>query len=514
MDTNGSPLLGRSKNSHNFPPDSLHAGPFSITRNFKADVHSGHPLRSPFSKLMSSNYNSQNPAKSISTQSYQCSENMSRSSLPLAARPLTIRTSGNEYTPSKGPILHQDIKTNQKAHSVQSPAPASLRQKLDGGDHVSYSKHSEESNDSEEHRDLNYTSTKLSQDLRQSFKEEYDVSPSPFRSMQSEIRGKTGTISAPENNSGYITGPPHRYGYSVDGLSDPSGRRSSTGLHICAGDNSIVDSRSRSSSVALSLKEQPADDLSALMFKGATDLRNAKLALEEQTKEMQKLKDELITVTAERNGLVQRVVLVKQKAKDGLESNAKKLSDMETLLQALESKSRECFTFVEVSRTSMADVENLKEIVKNSAKCLETLVGEDGVYAPTQGWKAVLSEVQFDVSNKQQVIDMFRDRLEYTQGELADAKNRIAELEMLQSQDNNVLRLSSKKLVDAGSKLAELAALLKSQQQESVDTLIKNSALGAKLDVYEDEYVCDASSTDKINRDISAQYCCPQADPF
>lgn len=45
---------------------------------------------------------------------------------------------------------------------------------------------------------------------------------------------------------------------------------------------------------------------------------------------------------------------------------------------------------------------------------------------------------------------MFRDRLEFTQGDLAEAKNRVMELEGLLARNGEALQSSSQQLVDTG----------------------------------------------------------------
>ena len=48
------------------------------------------------------------------------------------------------------------------------------------------------------------------------------------------------------------------------------------------------------------------------------------------------------------------------------------------------------------------------------------------------------------------MIDLLRDKLEFVQGEYAEAKNRVTVLEKMQLDGNHALRMTSQKLVDAG----------------------------------------------------------------
>ena len=89
------------------------------------------------------------------------------------------------------------------------------------------------------------------------------------------------------------------------------------------------------------LSEQPPDDLSTLMMKGATDLRNAKIALENkvaryqsldvpltkflsQKNECRRLTLELEVFQKENNEIKSKIETIKRKTKDALEKSDRK----------------------------------------------------------------------------------------------------------------------------------------------------------------------------------------------
>ena len=94
------------------------------------------------------------------------------------------------------------------------------------------------------------------------------------------------------------------------------------------------------------------------------------------------------------------------------------------------------------------------------------MLGPEGIHLLKGKLKSIVEEMQGEISSssnflntlsnllmsmtEQQVIDLFRDRLEFVQGEFAEAKNKICDLEREQSQSNSSLRLAAERLGHAG----------------------------------------------------------------
>lgn len=115
-----------------------------------------------------------------------------------------------------------------------------------------------------------------------------------------------------------------------------------------AQESMIIEQSYRSPSNFVDPKSDPADDLSALMFKGATDLRNAKSALEEQVSStytlcrssallvipslggkqqsrlVNKLEENLRVVTSEKKDLEKKLITVKERTTKSLDRLSKK----------------------------------------------------------------------------------------------------------------------------------------------------------------------------------------------
>ena len=65
--------------------------------------------------------------------------------------------------------------------------------------------------------------------------------------------------------------------------------------------------------------------------------------------------------------------------------------------------------------------------------------------------------------------------------ELVEAKNRISELEIAQSNDRDALRLAGNNLSSASEEISKLAQALKTQQSELQEALVASGVLEEKL---------------------------------
>ncbi|KAL5527343.1 hypothetical protein ACEPAG_6134 [Sanghuangporus baumii] len=494
---------GHSRSNRLLPSDTQESETYSFPRFLKAESISS---RSPFSKLAISSNDSRTPVRSLKIQEknylgrYDSTAGCGVTGIISSELEQLSTSSRRNSVDCAGLPLNQACQSAAAIRQPNTIGKEPFRCKPEIG------------NFSEETiADANVYACDSSvepQTFRQSFKKESDAFAPDFLSHSSVRQiSETQYISAlvPQNPSAYYPDTPN--------FDDVSRGRNNTeqlraaGHYLLARDSGKEGqaSTSRESSMVPFAKEQSGDDLSTLLFKGATDLRNTNMVLEEKTKALVRLEEELRAVVSEKNDLLKHLSSVKTRAKDGLESHAKKLEKMNEDLRSLVIQSQEFFTFARQAKASMTDVTELKDIVKNSTDQLGTLVDHNGVYAPTQVWKSILSELQTEMSNKQQVIDMFRDRLELVQGDLAEAKNRIMELEGIQLQNSGTLRSSSQQLGDSGRKIIELTSLLRDQQRKNTIILTKNVELESRTSVLTDRNVeletqilCKEAETDSL----------------
>ncbi|KAL5508296.1 hypothetical protein ACEPAH_5915 [Sanghuangporus vaninii] len=515
MNIGDSPLVRHSSHSLNNrlqSSDTQKSGLHSFSRLSKAESVSS---RSPFSNFATSRNDSRMPVQRLETQGQHY---LGRYDSTSGCGPTGIVPSESEQlfaSSGRDSVNCTGLPLNQACQPVVSPhRPYTI-----GNEHF-LCKPKRGNFGEETIEDANVYACDSSvepQTFQQSFKKESDVTSPDFLS-RSSVR----QISETQFTSALVPQRPSAYYPATPNPSDVSRGRNSTEQPRAVGRSypardSLTEGKasiSRESSVAPFAKEHSGDDLSTLLFKGATDLRNTNLALEEKTKALVRLKEELSAAVREKKILSNQLSSVKARAKDGLESHAKKLEKMNEDLQSLVIQSQEFFALAFQAKSSMSDMTELKDIVKKSTDQLGTLVDQNGVYAPTQVWKSILGELQTEMSNKQQVIDMFRDRLELAQGDLAEAKNRIMELEGIQVQNSRSLQSSSLQVGDSGKKIIELTSLLRDQQHENTIILANNVELENRTSVLaernaelETQISCREAETESLaalNKDYEA----------
>ncbi|KAJ3554635.1 hypothetical protein NM688_g3003 [Phlebia brevispora] len=241
---------------------------------------------------------------------------------------------------------------------------------------------------------------------------------------------------------------------------------------------------SRSASVVSSAFGRPGgpeEDISSIMMRGASDLRNAKFEIEEQRREIDSLQSQLVALRNEKEEVLQRLKSVKETAKRGLESNSRSLEGMRTALDALKTQSEESFAFTLQAKASLPSVDDLRITVDDTMKIIEPLLNDEGHFYKTEETRQLISDLQLEHSKSQQVVDILRDRLQSVGGDLIDAKSRITELEGSQAADREALRSSSVSLCNASEQIENLAQDLKKQQGELNDALIAAADLELKV---------------------------------
>ncbi|EJD01109.1 uncharacterized protein FOMMEDRAFT_169293 [Fomitiporia mediterranea MF3/22] len=467
MNADNSPLLRRARRSYSAIPGSprvftLGTSPFSSAP--KVDNAS---TRQQFSKLSSSTYNANAPVEAVDTQDCKYSEDtfsLNRGGHGSSSASFTQE----HFSSSRPPFI------NSSEILARHPQYVSAASKTQTTGNTQKVFSADESRCSDGTGDLmepdSYARNSSKKIL---LKRESGGFSSPFDAETSghfDPHNDSMAALAKWKVSDYRAATPHRRSLTTDSNEGDQGRISR--LRSSLQNINSRDSLSKSSPKVMSADGQSGDDLSDLMYKGATDLRNAKRALEEKTIALQRVEEELVVRTSEKDDLLKRTAVIKEKTKTELESQAKKLNDIVSQTQSLKSRSEECFSFVQEAEASLPDVKNLKEEIQKSVDQLEASIGEDGSYVPTQGWKSVLNELQAEMTNKQQIIDIFRDRLECAQGDLAEAKNRVAELEGLHTQHSNALHSMSEKLSDTGDEV---------DQQENASFVSKNAELEAAV---------------------------------
>ncbi|KIP10723.1 hypothetical protein PHLGIDRAFT_115276 [Phlebiopsis gigantea 11061_1 CR5-6] len=240
---------------------------------------------------------------------------------------------------------------------------------------------------------------------------------------------------------------------------------------------------SRSASVASSPLDhiQPDDDLSSIMMRGATNLRNVKFEIEELRREITFLQAQVNTSKLEKEELARRLKAVKATAKQGLDSTSRSLESVRASMEGLKTQSETSFAFVAQAKAALPDVVELRGTVAEAVKGLELVTRDDGHLIEVLKAKEIIDELKMECSGSSQVIDMLREKLQSVGSELIDAKIRSSELEGLQSADREALRSSSTNLSNASEQVCRLAEELKIQQTELNKALLLAADFESKL---------------------------------
>ncbi|KAI0081724.1 hypothetical protein K474DRAFT_1694784 [Panus rudis PR-1116 ss-1] len=243
---------------------------------------------------------------------------------------------------------------------------------------------------------------------------------------------------------------------------------------------------SRSASV-LSMRPDPDEDISSIMMRGATDLRNAKMELEDQRREIAGLRSQLTSTQVEKEQAMQRLNSVKEATKNGLEKSSKSLGEMQTCLEGLKAQSENSFAFVANAKSSLIDVKELRETVKENLQNLESLFDDSGHICSVVDTSCVIEQLQLECTNGRHVADLLRDRLQNLGAELCEARARITELEDLHVKDREALRSTCSSLAEANGRVEALAERLQQQHARMYDLLSTVADTQAKLSASEAE---------------------------
>ncbi|KAI0375592.1 hypothetical protein BV20DRAFT_1047883 [Pilatotrama ljubarskyi] len=246
-------------------------------------------------------------------------------------------------------------------------------------------------------------------------------------------------------------------------------------------DDFIPRAQSRSVSVLSSIRGGQEEDISSVMMRGATDLRNAKHEIEEQRREIAYLHAQVEAARKQKDELTHRLKSVKEAAKQSLQTSSKSLEALRTSVHELKTRSENSFTIVSDARSSLTDVQELRATVAASLRSLEPYLEGGEEWARSKETKSAISDLTLECSKSQQVADLLRDRLQSVGGELIEAKNRVAELEMAQTEDRAALSRANTAITRTTEEVSSLAACIKKQQGELYDTLAVAAESEAKL---------------------------------
>ncbi|KAI0327140.1 hypothetical protein GY45DRAFT_1355911 [Cubamyces sp. BRFM 1775] len=228
---------------------------------------------------------------------------------------------------------------------------------------------------------------------------------------------------------------------------------------------------SRSASVLSSVHGRQEDDISSIMMRGATDLRNAKFEVEEQRREIALLQSQVESARNEKDEVYQRLKAVKDAAQRSLHTTSESLEAMRLTVAELKCQSETSFAIVNDARSSLADVQKLRDEVAASIQSIAPHMEGGDEWTRAKEMRTIISSLEMECSNGQQVSDLLRDRLQSIGAELLEAKARVTELEAAQVEDRATLGRANEAIARSAEEVVSLAGCLKTQRIELYETL-------------------------------------------
>ncbi|OBZ70439.1 hypothetical protein A0H81_09981 [Grifola frondosa] len=282
--------------------------------------------------------------------------------------------------------------------------------------------------------------------------------------------------------------------FSIPRLAPSESVPPNSALNVFHANDYVPRAQSRSASVNSSVYGRPDEDISSIMMRGATDLRNTMFEVEEQRREISFLQSQLESAKKEKDEMSQRLQAVKEAAKQSLLSSSARriyavsLEEIRSTMSDLKAQSEESFNMIMQARSSLPEVQELRSTVSEAMKSIETHLDNNGEWVKSSETKNIVNELELECSKSHQVADLLRDRLESVGTELIEAKSRISELETAQVADRAALCTATGRISDSSEQLTELAECLKRQQGELYEILAAAADAEARLVVTKEQY--------------------------
>ncbi|KAL1706520.1 hypothetical protein EV121DRAFT_289472 [Schizophyllum commune] len=197
----------------------------------------------------------------------------------------------------------------------------------------------------------------------------------------------------------------------------------------------------------------------ALLMQKVEDVKiDARAQVEEAREEAQNIKDEA-------KKRMHDLKIAMKKRVDGLTERFTELSATFTAVQ-LQRASWD-------TRASEIDlgVQDLQETVKTGLAAIQPILTADAGVLRIAETRAVIEELQADRANANQVTDMLRDKLHIVSSQLVEAKDRVAELERMLSEDKHRVQSSVSELSRLGIKVEGMAVELTKKARENSKTV-------------------------------------------
>ncbi|KAI0322510.1 hypothetical protein OF83DRAFT_1289364 [Amylostereum chailletii] len=218
--------------------------------------------------------------------------------------------------------------------------------------------------------------------------------------------------------------------------------------------------------------ESRGDPLAVMLEERLASLQSVKHEAEEQRRENIQLTSELTVLRDENAELLRRLNDLRVNTRKALDVKSKSLVEVQNALSSLKAQSRESFTLVKQARGAMPDVEDLRRIVAESTSRLEVLLDGNGNITKLSEAREVVNDLQLECATTRQANDLLRDKLTDFSSQLAEARDRIRELEAGRDRETHALNISLRDLSNSNAVANDHAENLRKSQADLSDALV------------------------------------------
>lgn len=243
----------------------------------------------------------------------------------------------------------------------------------------------------------------------------------------------------------------------------------------------------------LSFNDQD-DDISTVMMRGATDLRNAKIEREELRRQVTEMEQQLQRSRNEKNDIERRWKEFRQNSLASLESSRQSIAQLQSVMEGLQSRSEDAFGFARTAKSSLPELADLRTTVADALQRIEPSIDDDGELVRASKTRDIIKDLQAQNTHTQQVVDLLRDKLTSSGSDLIQARTRIRELEETHQGDREALCRSADAMREMTSRLSDMSTRLRDQGSELVDALV--SAANNEKDLMQLQQRVDQLSDD------------------
>ncbi|KZT36843.1 hypothetical protein SISSUDRAFT_921737 [Sistotremastrum suecicum HHB10207 ss-3] len=222
-------------------------------------------------------------------------------------------------------------------------------------------------------------------------------------------------------------------------------------------------------------------DVSSLLMEFARNHETQQSMLKSQASEMQSLQQTVADLTNENKDLKERYRVVKDKSVALANHSSSCLESLKQDLDNLKAQSDMSFQNLDQLQSAATEVGDLRLAVATNINDLDTCLRRYEVVGDFQDIKEACAQVELEAHNKQQVLDIVRDRLDVTLADLVEARTRIQELEASQSSDRIAIGTTLDEVAKMRVQLSNLSNSLREQQMVSLGVERKNAELEAHL---------------------------------